>query len=601
MAYNLDDDGGIPPSAPISDSDRCHIWQGGNSRRTTYEAIWSWISGHISSGGRAFSVTSFGAIRDNATDNTTAVNDCYAAAIAGGGFVYWPEGTYLCTGQTPNVTKVRSRGPGILNRNNTNSLKFENHGFADSVEVHISPLGSDTNDGLTADTPLQTVAAAWNALCRLGDGAASAKFKLVFAAGTHEILGAVGLRYWTGAPNARIVWQGPERNYAEPTAKIDCSSNPDNSAIETWYEINGINIRFDNILLFGQSGGPAIQIASSGSSVDVNNLWVKDSTRGIHVRRSSLRGDGCHFQNIEEKAVYVHSSGASLGFGNGPGFVFNTCGVGVDFSRMSTGYVVDSTFTGCKRNATISHNSRMRTQRNSFGAVTVAGNPLVNVDRGGVWSRDTDNPDTFPGASLGSPALITEGSAVIEHFDQGKAPAVHAHMFTGFKDTWSGRIEGTGRQNVANVLGEDNLSPFRGPKWTFSHARVCLKTIVHFEYGGSGNTPTIQLSGDSSSADSVLGEVIMEDSTPGDRQCVVEFLVYGPGDDGMGSSITTCHVDTGDSGKRSLFIKHRPTINFNRPDLFSNANEYFKWRLYVENSNPSGTVNIVSMRSELTI
>lgn len=47
-----------------------------------------------------FNVTTYGAIGDGSTDNTTAVQNAINAAYsAGGGIVYVPQGTFVCTGQ----------------------------------------------------------------------------------------------------------------------------------------------------------------------------------------------------------------------------------------------------------------------------------------------------------------------------------------------------------------------------------------------------------------------------------------------------------------------------------------------------------------------
>jgi len=61
-----------------------------------------------------FNVVNFGADPTGATDSTAAIQAAVTAAIAVGGEVFWPAGTYTAAGPLANLRSVRHSGPGVL-------------------------------------------------------------------------------------------------------------------------------------------------------------------------------------------------------------------------------------------------------------------------------------------------------------------------------------------------------------------------------------------------------------------------------------------------------------------------------------------------------
>jgi hypothetical protein len=97
----------------------------------------------------AFNVKEHGAKGDNATDDTSVIQACIdAAAVAGGGTVYFPPGTYI-TGQLSLASKVTLRGFGkaettIKVRDNLNN-HLMNTSVLSLTDVHFRDLTIDGN------------------------------------------------------------------------------------------------------------------------------------------------------------------------------------------------------------------------------------------------------------------------------------------------------------------------------------------------------------------------------------------------------------------------------------------------------------------------
>ena len=113
-----------------------------------YPASEPWVEDKINRKTGWVSVKDYGAAGDGVTDDTQAVRDAISEALShGGGTLYWPEGSYLTTGDIAGFTSVRHVGFGAVRRGTT-AMSLDENGVSD---VYASPSG--TGDGLSAATP----------------------------------------------------------------------------------------------------------------------------------------------------------------------------------------------------------------------------------------------------------------------------------------------------------------------------------------------------------------------------------------------------------------------------------------------------------------
>lgn len=102
------------------------------------------------------SVKDFGAIGDGITDDTAALTTAVAQAVAGNFPLFWPAGTYLTSASIPQYHSVTHFGYGAIQRGAT---IFYITPVKDSQTntLYVSPLGNDSNDGLSSSQPMATL------------------------------------------------------------------------------------------------------------------------------------------------------------------------------------------------------------------------------------------------------------------------------------------------------------------------------------------------------------------------------------------------------------------------------------------------------------
>lgn len=90
-----------------------------------------------------------------------AVNDAMSS-----GSLFWPAGTYVSTGNIPNFWSISHYGPGVIKRGD--SIFFITPKNKHSNTVYASSSGSQSNDGLTENEPLDSLSSAFDALQTFG-------------------------------------------------------------------------------------------------------------------------------------------------------------------------------------------------------------------------------------------------------------------------------------------------------------------------------------------------------------------------------------------------------------------------------------------------
>jgi hypothetical protein len=95
----------------------------------------------------------FGAVGDGVADDTAPFRDAVSYSASSGKQLAC-AGTYETTGTVPNIHNVRMTGSGSVTRDGF--VWPITPGHNDTVRLHVSPSGSDTNDGISSSTPLAT-------------------------------------------------------------------------------------------------------------------------------------------------------------------------------------------------------------------------------------------------------------------------------------------------------------------------------------------------------------------------------------------------------------------------------------------------------------
>ncbi|URW84500.1 hypothetical protein NBV64_09180 [Alcaligenes sp. DN25] len=123
---------------------------------------------------------------DGETSNQNGIAAAVAAAEALGADLVWPatEGDYISTDNIPGFNSVRHLGPGVISRG-TDRFYISPQGPGVRNSFYYSPTGSDSNDGLSADMPRQTLSDVaqvlnhWSGAGSMQDG----RWRFLFSAG----------------------------------------------------------------------------------------------------------------------------------------------------------------------------------------------------------------------------------------------------------------------------------------------------------------------------------------------------------------------------------------------------------------------------------
>ena len=115
----------------------------------------------------AFNVKEYGAVGNGSTNDATAINSCIAAAIAAGGEVYWPAGTYLVSANLASFWSVNHSGAGVISSSG-NTFRITPTG-SDVNTIYLTATGSsNSNDGLSATRPVASLSQVDTMLQRAG-------------------------------------------------------------------------------------------------------------------------------------------------------------------------------------------------------------------------------------------------------------------------------------------------------------------------------------------------------------------------------------------------------------------------------------------------
>lgn len=203
--------------------------------------------------------------------------------------------------------------------NGINDAVKDMHG-QESFNLYVSTIGSDSNDGLSAEYPFATLQKAFDTLMAIGVVGGSRTINI--AAGTYSSVGArravlgpgeeseVDANLDTYKTNGvlavnHIIIQGPDVGYdpatnpwPTPTAIFDGGSA---SLTGLKLEGRGVKVLVKNIKFINYAGASAAGISSDGCFLRTENCHFSGCTYGIEAQKGSLEVSGGDFYGTAGK------------------------------------------------------------------------------------------------------------------------------------------------------------------------------------------------------------------------------------------------------------------------------------------------------------
>lgn len=188
-----------------------------------------------------FNVEAYGA-SPSATGaaNDAAIALAIADAVAAGGSLYWPAGTFTSAASIASLHSVKHRGPGALRRGTDTFYLDPKYGQTNTLYVNGS--GSASNDGLTASQPMAQPQDAFDAMTNYGP-VLHGSWVVSQAAGalTNKPVAVLNLK-----SRNRILWKGPAAAYGTPTAIMDGTGAAADGANFYATDVQVQDIKFQN-------------------------------------------------------------------------------------------------------------------------------------------------------------------------------------------------------------------------------------------------------------------------------------------------------------------------------------------------------------------
>ena len=232
-------------------------------------------------------VKDFGAVGDGVTDDTMAVQAAVTACLNAGSILFWPNGTYLCSGSLSSVHGVMHSGSGKIKRGADIFTPGNTQSSANTL--YVDGAGSDANDGLSASTPLKTVQAAIDALANYGP-LLKGTWSVSLAAGTY----AKGRFRDQGIQSEDFIeFRGPDVG-GHPNVPTAIISNGGGHSGNGLFILNHTNVKCSNIKFVGYNGS----VGSTGIYIN-NNCYIK--TENCHFDSCSVGVRGYEYCIIDVK------------------------------------------------------------------------------------------------------------------------------------------------------------------------------------------------------------------------------------------------------------------------------------------------------------
>jgi hypothetical protein len=388
------------------------------------------------------SVQDFGIIGNGAADDTAGLKAAVAAAAVAGKPLRWNGAVCLVSGNIPGLHGVKHRGPGQVKRGSS-TFNISGSGAAN---LYVSQAGSSSNDGLTADFPMQSLQAALLAVANYGP-VATQKFNIYKTAGTFPAPSAI-THYTPSLQLVDIIGAdvGGARNV--PTTIIDGTGGAV-YAHGIYGQGWGVRMRVQDVKLvnFNNGGGNSADRTRGGIVFD---RGAEGYTKNVHVIGASWFG----IYGTSAIGCFVESG------------ILDGCRIGVntDHTRCSVGInalvagsarplIKNSTEQGIAwSNGTQGHVDYCDLEDNALALHIEGGSRCDSVSNN--FKRNSVAVDIFPGGSYGG------NPAAPSNFNVGTADAnvVDIRTYAGGSDYNGLQKNSTAEAEVDRYRGNQTIT-----------------------------------------------------------------------------------------------------------------------------------------------
>lgn len=334
-----------------------------------------------------FDVTSYGAATTGTgAGNDTAIAAALTAAVAAGGILYWPAGTYQSAASLAGLHSVRHVGAGAIQRGS--DLFYLQPKSSQTNHIYIAATGASGNDGLSSSEPMATPQNAFDALANYGP-VLEGTWRIECAAGTWN--GTVHRNQHTTPSKNPVIVAGPTLAHPNvPTAIFDGTTGAVASdwAIRATGQGVQIDLRYLKAQNFVGGTDSCGFLADYGAVVYFTNIHGSGNSYSDTYFQgcTTIRGGGGIWAS-PRGALVNGCVDCTFGYGSIPIRLNGNITSGIEFSRGSEGHVDFCEFSDCAVGVDVMHNSRVHLQQNNFKRSTAT---AIRARSGGYYFDDAN-------------------------------------------------------------------------------------------------------------------------------------------------------------------------------------------------------------------
>lgn len=393
-----------------------------------------------------------GAVLDNVTDSTAAVQRAVNTAIALGCELYWPDGIALVSANIANFYSAVHRGKGAIRRGS--DTFYITPSPTQTNTIYVATTGSDANDGLTAALPLLTGQKAIDNIVARQFFVLPGTWVVQLAAGTY--------------PRIRL---------------------PDNGLIsENVITIQGPNVggtpNVPTAIIKEGATQSGFGVLATKARLMVKDVKIEDyngstSSSGVRVNNGDLHTDNAHFEDC-----YYGAAGIDWSLINIKGGVFNDCGFLLSNPASGTGHAIRGLF-------------HAKFEVGTQNAGTLVGAPIIQNCAGAVRAQEnstghvdfTDIKDCNSGIRLlVSSRLNVDGSSFKRIVGSALYGTQGCHVDTTTNTVFGTGVDANGRNYTggfgctASAMGVLEFNAANSANWGVagtSHPNTAVNTTTN--------------------------------------------------------------------------------------------------------------------------
>lgn len=311
------------------------------------------------------------------------------AAYQGGFDLFWPAGTYVSTSNIPYFNSVNHYGSGVVKRG-TDTFKIAQVGGQRNT-LYVGTTGLSTNDGLSANEPLDSIQTAFNLLTTTWKPSMLVGgWTVKLAAGTYK-----RSTFSAAIDNAeRLIVKGDSVNWGVPTAIID-NVDSETNAIALYF--NGVSrCQVEDVLAqnFNGTNGQGF-VASGAKDLYTKNAHAKNcGWTGINMSpQGVLRVEGGIVDACSEGIRTYGNVVFTIGYNSSEHrtIIKNCTFAGFSAYNSSNGHVDYADLTNNAIGASIINQSRV----DFMGAHLIGNHVGIACDMNSAYIKNTPEAELF--------------------------------------------------------------------------------------------------------------------------------------------------------------------------------------------------------------